>query len=176
MARRQLTPELFLTVIDMVAGHLRLKEADRWGPQIARLKFRSFVGEFPEVSEQQFVWAAERWIQSLPTGFTRFPTWRELMAPLYRCENGLANRSWGFREELPPILAPSEEQLQLLPQQRRSIAAAPDPHNSEAYVPFHVEWARTLPPAASEESPLTPERWADYLQWAQQEEAEMADA
>ena len=59
MARR-LTAELFMTVIDMVAGHLRIREADRWGPQIARLKFRSFVGEFPEVSEQQFVWAAER--------------------------------------------------------------------------------------------------------------------
>lgn len=176
MARRQLTAEIFMTVIDMVAGHLRLKDADRWGPQIARLKFRSFVGEFPEVSEQQFVWAAERWIQSLPTGFTRFPTWRELMAPLYRCENGMANRSWGFRPDLPSILAPTEEQLQLLPQQRRSIAAAPDPHNAEAYVPFHVEWAPTLPPAAAEAGPLTAEVWAEYLQWAQQEEAQLADA
>ena len=30
MARR-LTAELFMTVIDMVAGHLRIREAERWG-------------------------------------------------------------------------------------------------------------------------------------------------
>jgi hypothetical protein len=173
----RLTPETFLAVAEMIAAQLRIKEADRWSPHICRLKFHSFSSEFPEVSEPQFMWAAEQWIQGLdPSAFKRYPTWKEMMAPLYRCENGMANRSWGFRENLPAFLQPTAEQLAQLPSTRRSLAAAPDPANAEAYVPFQSSEQPLLPPADDEGPGLTPERWADYIQWVAEEEARMAKA
>lgn len=150
----------------MVAGHLRLKEADRWTPHICRLKFHSFQSEFPEVNEPQFMWSAEQWIQSLdPSSFKRYPTWRELMAPLYRTEGGLANRSWGFKEDIPSFCQPTASQLAQLPQQRQSILEPPDIRNADAYVPFHAGLADQplLPPSKEEASGLTPERWQRYL-------------
>lgn len=170
MARaNSLTPETFLAVAEMIAAQLRIKEADRWSPHICRLKFHSFTSEFPEISEPQFMWAAEQWIQGLePNTFKRYPTWKELMAPLYRTENGMANRSWGFREELPSFCRPTVAQLAMLPAARRSLVSAPDPHNSEAYVPFASNEQPLLPPS-KEDCPLTPERWQDYLQWAEEE-------
>lgn len=159
-----LTIETFLAVAEMVAAQLRIKEADRWTPQICQLKFVSFTSEFPEVNDRQFLWAAEQWLQG--TGgreFVRYPTWRELMAPLYRTENGMANRSWGFRADLPALCAPTPQQQQLLPAAPHSIAASPDPHNSEAYVPFTSSELPCLPPPMDEGPGLTPKKWADYL-------------
>lgn len=165
MARRltiRLTMETFLAVTEMVAGHIRIREADRWSVQICRLKFHSFTSEFPEVTETQFLWAAEQWIQALPPGFTRYPTWKELMAPLYRCENGLANRSWGFKANLPPFLAPTAEQLQLLPSTRQSIAGVPDQGNAAAYEHFTATTRPLLMPSTA--TGLTEEQWQAYLQ------------
>ena len=159
-----LTPETFLAVAEMIAAHLRMKEADRWSPHICKLKFFSFTTEFPEVSERQFMWAAEQWIQGLKTGFTRYPTWKELMAPLYRTENGMANRSWGFKPGLPAFLAPTAKQLALLPSAPHSIAAVPDPENGQAYVPFTTSELPLLPPSAAEAQGLTEEQWNQYLQ------------
>lgn len=159
-----LSIETFLAVAEMVAAQLRIKDADRWTPQICQLKYVSFASEFPEVNDQQFLWAAEQWLQS--TGgrdFLRYPTWRELMAPLYRTENGMANRSWGFRPDLPRLCAPSPQQLQLLPAAPLSIASSPDPHNSDAYVPFTSSELPCLPPSSDEGPGLTPQKWADYL-------------
>ena len=165
-----LTPETFLAVAEMIAAQLRIKEADRWSPHICRLKFHSFTSEFPEITETQFMWAAEQWIQGLePNTFKRYPTWKELMAPLYRTENGMANRSWGFRKELPPFCRPTASQLAMLPAARRSLIAAPDPHNSDAYVPFENTDKQPLLPPIHEDCPLTPERWQDYLRWAEEE-------
>lgn len=159
-----LTIETFLAVAEMVASQLRIKDADRWTPQICQLKFVSFTSEFPEVNDRQFLWAAEQWLQA--TGgrdFLRYPTWRELMAPLYRSENGMANRSWGFRADLPALCAPTPQQQLLLPATPCSISPSPDPHNSEAYVPFTSTELPCLPPAADEGPGLTPRKWADYL-------------
>jgi hypothetical protein len=173
----RLTPETFLAVAEMIAAQLRIKEADRWSPHICRLKFHSFTTEFPEISEPQFMWAAEQWIQSLePNAFKRYPTWKELMAPLYRTENGLANRSWGFRPELPGFCQPSAEQLAMLPAAPHSAVAPPDPHNAAAYLPFQAGDHPSLPPALEETPALTPEKWADYISWVAQEEAQLADA
>jgi hypothetical protein len=166
-----LTAETFLAVAEMIAAQLRIKEADRWTPHICRLKFHSFTSEFPEINETQFMWAAEQWVQGLePSTFKRYPSWKELMAPLYRTENGMANRSWGFREELPSFCRPTASQLAMLPAARRSLAAVPDAHNAQAYVPFESNEQPLLPPA-QEDSPLTPEKWQDYLQWVQEEAA-----
>jgi len=159
-----LTPQTFLAVAEMIAAHLRMKEADRWSPHICKLKFFSFTTEFPEVSERQFMWAAEQWIQGLKTGFTRYPTWKELMAPLYRTENGMANRSWGFKPGLPAFLNPTAEQLAALPSSPRSIAGVPDPENGQAYVPFTTTEHPLLPPASAEAQGLTEEQWQSYLQ------------
>lgn len=174
----RLTPETFLAVAEMIAAQLRIKEADRWSPHICRLKFHSFTTEFPEINEPQFMWAAEQWIQGLgPDTFKRYPTWKELMAPLYRTENGLANRSWGFRDSLPSFALPTIEQLQMLPAASQSLAAAPDPHNAAAYVPFQAEQQHPLLPPGHDETPaLTPQKWADYLKWVAEEEAQLADA
>lgn len=159
-----LTIETFLAVAEMVAAQLRIKDADRWSAHICQLKFVSFTTEFPEVSDAQFLWAAEQWLQS--TGdrdFIRYPTWRELMVPLYRSENGLANRSWGFRDNLPPMCQPGPQQLALLPRQARSIAASPDPNNAAAYVPFETQQHPVLPPGLDEAIGLSPRQWAEYL-------------
>ena len=53
-----LTIETLLSVAEMIAAQLRIKEADRWTPHICQLKFVSFTSEFPEVTDQQFLWAA----------------------------------------------------------------------------------------------------------------------
>ena len=158
-----LTIETFLAVSEMVASQLRIKEADRWSTNICKLKFVSFQTEFPEVNDQQFLWAAEHWIQSVSTqSFVRYPTWKEIMSPLYRSENGLANRSWGFKEELPCMCKPTPQQLTMLPSVPKSIAPAPDPNNSGAYVPFTSTNHPVLPP--SKTKGLTPEDWAKHLE------------
>lgn len=159
-----LTIETFLAVAEMVAAQLRIKEADRWPPAICQLKYVSFLSEFPEVNDAQLLWSAEQWLQSTAgRGFLRYPTWRELMSPLYRCENGLANRSWGFKPDLPGMCQPTRHQLRQLPAAPQSIAASPDPNNADAYVPFTTEELPCLPPAADEGPGLTPAKWADYL-------------
>jgi len=168
----RLTIETFLATAEMIAAQLRIKDADRWTPTICQLKYVSFLVEFPEVSDQQLVWAAEQWLQA--TGgkdFLRYPTWKELMVPLYRSENGLANRSWGFRDSLPAMCQPTAEQLQLLPKRPMSIASSPDPHNAAAYLPFTADDHPALPPAHDEGPGLTPEKWADYLNFLAEEEA-----
>jgi hypothetical protein len=165
----RLTIEAFLAVAEMIAAQLRIKEADRWSPHICQLKFVSFTSEFPEVTDGQFLWAAEQWLQS--TGgkeFLRYPTWRELMAPLYRCENGLANRSWGFRPSLPAFCQPSGEQLALLPVTPQSVALPPDPNNADAYIPFHSTDHPLLPPPSGRG--LTSAQWAAYLNRLAEEE------
>jgi hypothetical protein len=167
----RVTIETFLAVAEMIAAQLRIKEADRWTPTICQLKYVSFSAEFPEVSDHQLVWAAEQWLQT--TGgkdFLRYPTWKELMVPLYRSENGLANRSWGFRDSLPAMFQPTAEQLQMLPQRAESITASPDPHNCAAYLPFTSDGHPVLPPAQEEGPGLTPEKWADYLNFLAEEE------
>lgn len=175
-----LTRETFLAVAEMVAGHLRIKDADRWSPHVCRLKFHSFTAEFPEVSDTQFMWAAEQWIQGLDDGFHRYPTWRELMAPLYRCEAGLANRSWGPRPDLPAFARFKPEQLALLPQEPRSQLAPPDQRNAAAYDPR--EPGRPALPAlrANDERGLTDEAWQAHLEevrrWQAEREREQEEA
>jgi hypothetical protein len=164
MARHSLTIETFLAVAEMIAAQLRIKEADRWSAAICKLKFVSFTTDFPEVTDPQFLWAAEQWLQS--TGgkdFLRYPTWRELMAPLYRTENGLANRSWGFRETLPPMCQPTPAQLQLMPATPQSIAGPPDSCFGGVLTPFVPDHRPRLPPPVEGWQGLTPEDWAAYL-------------
>ena len=171
--RTSLTIETFLAVAEMVAGHLRLKDADRWSPHVCRLKFHSFTSAYPEVSETQFMWASEQWIQSTsPEKFHRFPVWSELMAPLYRTEGGMANRSWGFRESLPSFVQPTSEQCALLPAQRQSILSAPDIQNPAAYVTIGrageaesqgLALAPVAPPLLPAGPGLSDEAWNAYL-------------
>jgi hypothetical protein len=180
MAQTSLTPETFLAVAEMIAAHLRIKEADRWSPHICRLKFHSFSSEFPEINEPQFMWAAEQWVQGTETGsFLRYPTWGELMAPLYRSEGGRANRSWGPREGLPGFVKFRPDQLNMLPASPRSLVAPPDQQNLAAYQTVgragEAE-AQGLAVKPIEEqrllasSGLTDEEWQAYL--ARVEEAE----
>lgn len=126
MEREPLTPARFFEGAEMLQQHLRIKEADRWGATVCRLKFYSFRSEFPEVDGAQFLWCCEKWIQALGPGFTTFPVWGELMAPLYRCESGRANRSFGFKEDLPAFLRPTPEQLAQLPTRPTTLFPNPD--------------------------------------------------
>ena len=165
------TRETFLAVAEMVAGHLRLKEADRWSVHVCKLKFHSFTSEFPEVNDPQLMWAAEQWVQALPAGFTRYPTWRELMAPLYRREAGLANRSWGPAEGLPGFVQFKSAQLALLPTGARSMLPPPDIQNPAAYQVVGSGQPPLLAPA-DESQGLTDEQWQGYLrQLKEQQEA-----
>lgn len=168
------TIETFLAVSEMLAAFMRMKEADRWTATICQLKYVSFCSEFPEVNDKQFTWAAEQWLQgTISSNFYRYPTWRELMAPLYRSENGMANRSWGFRPDLPPMFLPTPQQLAMLPATPRSMSAAPDPQNAGAYQLFDSPHQAAISPAKDDGQGLTPAKWADYLNFIA-EEAERA--
>ncbi len=161
-----LSPETFLAACEMVFGHLRLKESDRWSPHICQLKYRSFVTEFPEVGDAQFLWAAERWVQSLDAGFHRYPTWNELMRFLYRCEAGIPNRSWGPREDLPAYVRFTSAQVAMMPGQPRPVAALPAAHaeEQEAYRPAPVGARGCRVPVGQGIAPgLTDDAWERYL-------------
>jgi len=141
MPESLLQPRNFLIGSEVIFSHLRLKEADRWSEAVALLKLASFQQAFPEVNDGQFLYACEAWCQAATAGtFHAFPTWRELMAPLYRCENGLANRSWGFKPGLPQYLQPSVEQLKMLPQRPESLLPAADPSHERYLAP--VDWSQ----------------------------------
>lgn len=167
MAQRELTIEVFLMVAEMLFGHLRLKEADRWSEDVAFLKWTSFRAMYPEVSCQQLTYAAEMWIQSTAgTGFQSFPTWAELLAPIYRCDGrGLAVRAAGFKPDLPPSLQPTASQLALMqgaPDPRRALPPGADPAAYEV-----VSGSQPLIPEPPFREPcegLTPEVWAAHLE------------
>ena len=135
-----LKKETFLAVAEMLASHLRLKEADRWSVPICKLKYVSFQSSYPEVNDQQFLWAAEQFVQSTSNDkFLRYPTWNELMSFLYRTENGTPNRSWGFKESLPRSIQPTREQLALMPRESESLHRdTTDPQNQGAYKTFRA--------------------------------------
>ncbi len=159
MERQPLTPEVFLAGAELMFSHMRVRESDRWSEMACKLKFASFRGAFPEIDREQFLWACEQWIQGTAgKEFLRFPAWGELMAPLYGCEGGLANRSFGFRAELPRYLKPTLEQLAMLPAQRQSL----QPHQGEAYQVISGGRPLVALPAASPKG-LTEEEWQAYL-------------
>lgn len=163
----QLDAETFLAGVEMIQQQLRIKRDDQWSTNVCKLKYTSFLAEFPEVSNRQFFWACERWIQEFSAkDFVTFPTWEELMVPLYAVENGRANRSWGFKRDLPSSIAPTPSQIDALPKQPRSIAGAADPLNRDAYevvVTPREKPQHLLPESGLTENGLTAEQWANYL-------------
>jgi hypothetical protein len=162
MEREPLTLTVFLQGAEMIQQQLRIKEADRWSPDICKLKFFSFCSEFPEVDRTQFLWACEKWLQALTPGFVTFPVWAELMAPLYGCEAGRANRSYGFKSDLPGFLRPTPEQLAQLPAVPITIFPNPDrlPLLGAA---ASATPPKALPPAAAPSAELSDETWEAYL-------------
>lgn len=163
----QLDAETFLAGVEMIQQQLRIKRDDQWSTVVCKLKYTSFLSEFPEVQSHQFFWACERWIQMFSAkDFATFPTWQELMVPLYAAENGKANRSWGFKRDLPAFVSPTESQKALLPERPRSIAGAADPLNRDAYevvITPRSEPQHLLPQGGLSENGLTAEQWAKYL-------------
>lgn len=150
---------------------IRTRADASWDPEDFTLKFASFSSEFPEVNSRQFLWCCECWIQAQGDGFLRFPSWKQLMAFLYRTENGLANRSWGPKPDLPPLAQFSADQRRLLPAAARSVLPPPDPANAEAYavVGRGAVEGPLLPEAPgrflthAEASALTEELWQQHL-------------
>jgi hypothetical protein len=137
-----LTAKSFFVGCEVIFSHLRLKESDRWSETVALLKVASFTEAFPEVNDGQFLWACEMWAQGALSGtFHNFPTWRELMAPVYRRENGLANRSWGFSPSLPKYLQPTAQQLLMLPREKKSMLPRSDSSQERWLTPVTMqEW------------------------------------
>ena len=160
-----LDPEAFTLGCRMIERHIRTRADAAWSTEDFKLKFVSFSADFPEVSTPQFLWACERWIQAATGEFLRFPTWRQLMAPLYRCDAGLPNRAWGFKPDLPRSLQPTRQQLAMLPS--GSGPSPPDgAENPAAYrlVAAGSDGQRLLPPAGPVPRGLTPERYRQHLQ------------
>ena len=169
----ELTPETFLAGIQMIQQQLRIKRDDHWSTAVCKLKYASFRSEFPEVNDPQFFWACEQWIQQFSAKeFATMPTWRQLMVPLYASENGQANRSWGFKCDLPAQLRPVEQQLALLPSEAKSIAGPADPQNAAAYevvITPRIPQQPLLPEIPMSRDELTPEQWAKYLRELEKE-------
>jgi uncharacterized membrane protein YhdT len=162
MERQALTIETFLAVCEMVAAQLRIKSEDRWSQAVCELRWASFQAQFPEVDASQFLWSAEQYLQGRRQGFQEFPSWGQLVAPLYRTEAGLANRSWGFREDLPPFVQPTIAQLQALPSRSVSVLPLPPGADPAAYRVVAGSAPPALPPAA-EVQPLTEEQFQRFL-------------
>jgi hypothetical protein len=159
-----LDPEAFTRGCRMIERHIRTRADAAWSTEDFTLKFVSFGSDFPEVSTPQFLWACERWIQGATGEFLRFPTWRQLMAPLYRCSAGLPNRRWGFKEDLPRSLQPTRQQLAMLPSGPGS--SPPDgAENPAAYrlVTAGSDDQRLLPAADPVPRGLTPEKYREHL-------------
>ena len=160
-----LDPEAFTRGCRMIERHIRTRADAAWSTEDFKLKFVSFSSDFPEVSTPQFLWSCERWIQGATGEFLRFPTWRQLMAPLYRCDAGLPNRAWGFKEDLPRSLQPTRQQLAMLPP-----GSGPSPpgdgENPAAYrlVIADGNGQSLLEPAGPVPRGLTPERYRQHLQ------------
>lgn len=173
-----LSKETFIAVCEMIASHLRIREADRWSQGgTAELKYVSFRSQYPEVNDTQFLWCGEQWIQDCPAGFVRYPTWRELMVYLYRSEGGQANRSWGFRDDLPDFVAPTLEQRRMASGPLRPLLSAPDRTNTDAYVVIGRAGEaerRGLRPVPVEDPPLLApgvepgEDWEELIQLARE--------
>lgn len=163
MERDPLTPELFLQGAEMIQQHLRIKEADRWAPTVCRLKFYSFRSEFPEVDGSQFLWCCEKWLQALGPGFITFPVWGELMAPLYRCEAGRANRSYGFKPDLPSFLQPTSAQLAELPAVATTLFPNPDRLPLLGAAAGEAPPKPLLPAPAADWVAMSDEEWQAYL-------------
>lgn len=160
MEREELTIKVFLTGAEMIFAFVRTRESDRWSEMVCELKFISFRGSFPEVDCAQFLWACERWTQAAAgKEFLRFPAWAELMAPIYGCEGGLANRSFGFKADLPAFLRPTPAQLAMLPQARQSL----QPHQGEAYQVLAPSGRPLVALPAAAPKGLTEEAWQAYL-------------
>lgn len=163
----RLDAETFLAGVEMIQQQLRIKRDDQWSANVCKLKYTSFLAEFPEVNNVQFFWTCEQWIQQFSAkDFATFPTWSELMVPLYAAENGKANRSWGFKGDLPSFVAPNESQIEALPSQPRSIAGVADPLNRDAYavvITPRSEPQHLLPEGGLTDNGLTADQWAKYL-------------
>ena len=160
-----LDPEAFTRGCRMIERHIRTRADAAWSTEDFKLKFVSFGTDFPEVSTPQFLWACERWIQAATGEFLRFPTWRQLMVPLYRCQGGMPNRAWGFKEDLPRSLQPTRQQLAMLPPGSNPIP----PDGAENPAAYHLVAAgsdgqRLLPPADPVPRGLTPEKYREHLQ------------
>jgi len=172
-----LDPEAFTRGCRMIERHIRTRADAAWSTEDFKLKFVSFSTDFPEVSTPQFLWACERWIQGATGEFLRFPTWRQLMVPLYRCQSGVPNRAWGFKEDLPRSLQPTRQQLAMLP----SGLASPPPDGAENPAAYSLVAAggdeqRLLPAAASDSQSLSRKDWIEYLQKGQQRQGSNASA
>jgi hypothetical protein len=160
MERTHLTPEAFLAGCELLMSHVRMRESDRWGELACKVKYASFRGAFPEVDREQFLWACEQWIQETAgQDFLRFPTWTELMATLYGTEAGLANRSYGFKPDLPAWLQPTERQRAMLPRQAKTLR----PHPGPEYQLVPPAGVQPLLPPRREEVGMTDEQWEAYL-------------
>jgi hypothetical protein len=123
-----LSKEAFVNAIELGYKHLRLRPEDRWSKENLRLKFESFQDSYPEILDGQFLWAMERWIQSTGSeSFLRLPTWDELMRSLYQTVGGKPSRVLGFRDDLPASVAPTAQQLLMLPAPPAPPELAPEP-------------------------------------------------
>lgn len=170
----QLTFDVFAASIKLLESHIRTRESDQLTPLMLELRFQMLQGEYPELGTAQFLWAVEQWVQGTrPDAFLRMPTWAELLMPLYRCENGRPNRSWGFRDDLPQFCRPQPWQLGLLPAAPCSIAP-PLPEGAVNPGAYRVVGAGAAPrrsdqpllPAPEPAAPtvgLSDEQWREYL-------------
>lgn len=99
----------FSQISTMIFSHLRLRINDHWPPIAVPVKLASLLSAFPGLTKNQYLYAAEKWIQANPDAsgkYKAFPTWRELMVPLFNTgmNNGLAYYHLGTRDGVPDPL------------------------------------------------------------------------
>lgn len=163
--------ETFLASIQMIYQHLRLKELDRWTPATARIKHFFLSDEYPNISDRQFMWACEQWIQATaPDKFHRLPTWDELMRFLFRCDARGPQRAWGFRDDLPEYIRPTSAALSLVKAGIALLAPA-DAEDPGAYTPV-TPTAKGAMKKPAMQAPSLEDSWAGYRagSWEAQED------
>lgn len=109
------TPEVALAQLEAIEAFLRLPLAAQLTKEQRKMKLMLLQSSFPETSTAHLCWCVARWMEKVGSdGFARFPSWEEVLAPLYIELNGHPSRQAGYKPTLPSFLRPATWQLQAL--------------------------------------------------------------
>lgn len=146
MDTSRLSAENALRQIEIIEEYLRIPLASRMDGDQRQMKVVLILNSYPETSNAHLAWAVAQWMERPSGEFAKFPSWAEILSPLYkRTSSGMPVRGWGYSDSLPPFLKPAMWQLQEIARASDAPGAPPGAEDPGAYGPPP---ARPLLPAA----------------------------
>lgn len=115
MDSSRVTPEVVLAQLEAIEAFLRVPSAAQLTADQRKMKLVLLQSEFPETSTAHLCWCVAQWMERCGSEeFRRFPSWEEVLAPLYIELNGRPSRAAGYKKTLCPFLQPAAWQLEAL--------------------------------------------------------------